>query len=108
MSSPRRTSNTLAAPDDNHCFVSTNPTFERGRCVVNADAFKTLPILSIESSIVRASCDQNGFCAQNCGTAFDLNAGAVFAIRIVAKRERLRGCRKLRAEAVSLKLSEPR
>ena len=98
----------VAAADDDHGFVSTNLAFERCSGVVNTDSFESLAIFGIEPAIVGAGRDEDGFCSQNGVAAFELNARAVFAFRIVIERESLRGSGKFRAESIRLKLSEPR
>src|SRR5262249_10888478 len=85
----RRLSSRVTAPDDNYSFVSANLTFERGSRVINPNSFEAFTILRVKPAIVRAISNQPSFCAQKRGTAFDLNAGAVFAVGVVVEREHL-------------------
>src|SRR5436853_220505 len=54
--------------------------------------------------IIRARCDDDAPGAKDRVAAFGLQARAVLALVAECERERLRGCGKFRAEAISLKL----
>ena len=97
-----RLSGGVAAAGDNHGLIATNLSLERGRRIINADTFEFFSIASFKPAIVRAGCNQNGFCAQNCRTTFDLDAGAILVVRIVFERQRLGRCGKFCAEAIRL------
>ena len=64
----------IATADDDHSFVAANPTFERRRGIVNADAFEPFAVLSFEPAIIGSGRNQNSFCAKNCRATFDFDA----------------------------------
>ena len=92
----------VAAAHHNHGFIATNLSLERRRRIINSNAFEFFPVVSFKPAVVCAGCNQNGFCAQNCGTTFDLDTGAILVVRIVFERERLGRGGKFCAEAIRL------
>src|SRR5205823_8031096 len=103
----RRLAGGVAAAGDNHSFVATKLTFQRGRSVINADTFELFAALGFEPAIIGASRNQDRFCAKHRGATFRLETGAVLAISVVLQGEGGGWCGKFRAESVSLKLREP-
>jgi hypothetical protein len=63
--------------------------------------------LGFEPAIIRASGNQDSFCAERRTTTFRLEACTVLVIRVVLQGEGLRWCGKFRAESIGLKLSQP-
>ena len=55
----------VAAAGDNHRFAATKLTFQRGGCVINANAFKLFAALGLQPAIVRAGRDQDSFRSQH-------------------------------------------
>ena len=97
----------IAAACDDDGFTATNLTFQRSRSIINPHILKLFATLRIQSAVIRASRDQNTFCAEHSSATFHLQAGAVFIGAIIIKSERLRRCGKFCTEPIRLKLGEP-
>ena len=101
MSFPRTTSSTLAAPSERNiaawpaelplpATITVAPrqslTFQRGSCVVNANAFKIFAPLGLEPAIFARRSRSGLFLPRSVARAtFDLQAGAIFVVGIISK-----------------------
>src|SRR4029450_2434476 len=101
----RRLPGRVAAAGDNDRFVATKLTFQRGGSVVNTHTLELLAALGFEPTIIRASCNEESFCAKHGRATLRLEADAVLTIGAVLQREGLGWRGKYRAESVGLKLS---
>jgi hypothetical protein len=73
----------IAAAGDNHSFVATKLTFQRGGSVINADAFELFAALGFEPAIIGTSRDEQSFRAKHGRATFRLEADAVFVITVL-------------------------
>src|SRR5207302_5747531 len=93
----------VAAAGDDHGRAAANPAFPSSRRVVNAGALKLLAARRIQTTVIRASGDDDAFGAQGGIAPFRLQVRAVLALGKL-ERKRLRWHGKLRAETIGLKL----
>ena len=74
----------VAAAGDDHRFVATKPPLQRRGGVINARPFELFAALGFEPAIIRASRNQDSFCAKHRTATFRLEASAVFlAVRVI-------------------------